>query len=288
MSGSWGGRQLIRTDDTSVRLISSAGRARARARRRPPGGALRRPAHLHRRHAARRGKAGHRVRPQGEGVSWTPGQLVPDDVMLGLVSERLAPARRGRAGGCSTGSPAHRAGEDLQQIVGRRGIDLAINLEVPRTWSWHASRRAVSARLRHQLLGRLAIRRTTGSCDKCGGEVVQRDDDTEEAVRKRLSLYNEQTAPLLSLVRRAGPARDRGRRRGPRRDLRADRALLGRGPYLRILKLPVPRRSPGCSSGKRSIVGRGVFRGEDDDRTPGPSKRSSRSSTPAWWRSGRG
>jgi adenylate kinase len=36
------------------------------------------------------------------------------------------------------------------------------------------------------------------TCDTCGGEVVQRDDDTEEAVRQRLALYEEQTAPLIA------------------------------------------------------------------------------------------
>ena len=36
------------------------------------------------------------------------------------------------------------------------------------------------------------------TCDKCGGDVVQRADDTEESVRKRLAAYNEQTAPLLA------------------------------------------------------------------------------------------
>ena len=46
-------------------------------------------------------------------------------------------------------------------------------------------------RLRHQLLGRQPAARTTGSCDVCGGEVVQRADDTPEAIRKRLDLYEQ-------------------------------------------------------------------------------------------------
>jgi hypothetical protein len=36
------------------------------------------------------------------------------------------------------------------------------------------------------------------TCDVCGGEVVQREDDTEEAIERRLNLYEEETAPLLS------------------------------------------------------------------------------------------
>jgi adenylate kinase len=42
-----------------------------------------------------------------------------------------------------------------------------------------------------------------GTCDVCGGEVVQREDDTEEAIRRRLELYERQTAPLLDFYRRA-------------------------------------------------------------------------------------
>ena len=44
----------------------------------------------------------------------------------------------------------------------------------------------------------------TGVCVKCGGTVVQRADDTEEAVRKRLSTYQEQTEPLLDWFRERG------------------------------------------------------------------------------------
>jgi adenylate kinase len=40
--------------------------------------------------------------------------------------------------------------------------------------------------------------RIRGICDVCGGEVVQRDDDTESAIRRRLELYERETAPLMS------------------------------------------------------------------------------------------
>ena len=43
--------------------------------------------------------------------------------------------------------------------------------------------------------------RIEGKCDKCGSELYQRDDDREETVRKRLSVYQEQTAPLLEYYR---------------------------------------------------------------------------------------
>jgi adenylate kinase len=42
---------------------------------------------------------------------------------------------------------------------------------------------------------------TEGKCDKCGGQLVQRDDDLPESIRKRLQLYNDLTKPLLDFYR---------------------------------------------------------------------------------------
>jgi adenylate kinase len=46
--------------------------------------------------------------------------------------------------------------------------------------------------------------RETGLCDACGGPLFQRDDDQEETIRKRLHVYADQTAPLISYYRQAG------------------------------------------------------------------------------------
>jgi adenylate kinase len=43
-----------------------------------------------------------------------------------------------------------------------------------------------------------------GVCDKCGGKVVQRDDETEEAISNRLDVYNQKTAPLVDFYRNEG------------------------------------------------------------------------------------
>ena len=45
---------------------------------------------------------------------------------------------------------------------------------------------------------------SAGICDECGGQLVQRDDDTEEAIRRRLELYESETAPLISLYAEQG------------------------------------------------------------------------------------
>lgn len=127
------------------------------------------------------------------------GQLLPDDVVLGLVQERLAEpdARRGWLLDGFPRTPGQ--AQDLMDLVGDEGIDLAVDLDVPED----------------VVLGRITARRVcrgcgatyalgrddsaaTGRCERCGGEVVQRDDDREDAVRQRLALYDEQTAPLLA------------------------------------------------------------------------------------------
>ena len=126
------------------------------------------------------------------------GQLLPDEIMLGLVSDRLAQADA-RPGWLLDGFPRTPGQADaLQEMVAEGGITLAVNLEVPED----------------VVVGRISSRRVctecgtiysvadesgaSGTCANCGGSVVQRDDDTEEAVRKRLATYNEQTAPLLA------------------------------------------------------------------------------------------
>jgi adenylate kinase len=125
------------------------------------------------------------------------GQLLPDDVMLGIIEERFA--EDDAAGGwLLDGFPrTPRQAADLQRLVAESGIDLAINLEVPEDVVVEriSSRRVcLDCGTNYSVTDESGA---TGVCAKCGGRVVQRDDDTEEAVRKRLATYNEQTAPLL-------------------------------------------------------------------------------------------
>lgn len=125
------------------------------------------------------------------------GRLLPDDVMIGLVSERLERSDA-EAGWLLDGFP-RTAGqaEDLQGLVPDGGISLALNLDVPED--------VVVERIssRRVCVGCGTIYSTgdfsadSGRCGQCGGKVLQRDDDTESVVRARLATYNEQTAPLL-------------------------------------------------------------------------------------------
>jgi adenylate kinase len=138
------------------------------------------------------------------------GGLVPDDVVIGIVKERLA------AEDCSKGFildgfprtiPQAQA---LDRVVGELGktIRFVLSLEVDQ----------------NELMERLCGRRTctgcgamyhvkfsvpkeTGKCDKCGTALIQRDDDKEETIKNRLDNYNKATAPLLDYYKSTGKIR---------------------------------------------------------------------------------
>jgi adenylate kinase len=128
------------------------------------------------------------------------GQLVPDEIVIGIVEERI------RESDCSRGfildgfPRTRKQAEALQTILGKIGksIHHVINIEVEA----------------EELVRRLSGRRTCkncgamfhlvfnppkreGICDRCGGDLYQREDDKEETIRVRLKEYERQTAPLI-------------------------------------------------------------------------------------------
>ena len=127
------------------------------------------------------------------------GELLPDDVIVGIVDERLSLDDTRARGFILDGFPRTVAqATALLDITQPRGLDLAVNLDVPR----------------QAVLARLAARRVCSdcganysveeppkynwTCDVCGGDVIQRADDTEEAITRRLDLYERETAPLIA------------------------------------------------------------------------------------------
>ena len=97
------------------------------------------------------------------------GELVPDDVMVGIVGERLAKPDIQAGGVLLDGFPRTPAqAEALEAMLGAKGLTAAVNLDVP------------VAVCRERMLGR------------------GRTDDTPEAIDRRLALYEEQTAPLIA------------------------------------------------------------------------------------------
>lgn len=129
------------------------------------------------------------------------GALVPDEVVVGIVEERLAKPD------CVTGfildgfpRTVAQADSLKQMLAGLgRSIEHVVSIEVDKD----------------ELLERITGRRTCrscgkgyhvtfdppkvdGKCDDCGGELYLRDDDSEETMRKRLDVYEELTAPLIA------------------------------------------------------------------------------------------
>jgi len=135
------------------------------------------------------------------------GDLVSDDLIMGIMGERL------KEDDCKNGYlldgfprtiPQAEALKVLLANMGEK-LDAVVNIDVPRD----------------VILDRLTTRRTCtdcgeiynvksnppkeeGKCDKCGGPVVQRDDETEEAISNRLDVYNEKTAPLAGFYEGEG------------------------------------------------------------------------------------
>jgi adenylate kinase len=135
------------------------------------------------------------------------GQLVPDDLVLKLVAERLR-KEDARPGFILDGFPrnvmqAEALAKGLERL--KLKLDKAIAVIVPD----------------EEIVKRISGRRTCrncnamyhvafeppakpGVCDKCGGELYQREDDAEDTVRERLKVYREATRPLLDHYGRLG------------------------------------------------------------------------------------
>lgn len=133
------------------------------------------------------------------------GELVPDEVLLKLVDNRLDQDDTKARGFVLDGFPRTvRQADMLDEILPAPGIDLVLNLVVPTNLVLRrlsARRTCVDCGANYSLSAPPAIDWT---CDICGGEVVQREDDTEAAIKRRLDLYERQTAPLVARYRRLG------------------------------------------------------------------------------------
>jgi len=133
------------------------------------------------------------------------GELIPDDQIMELVRSRLTERDARARGFILDGFPRTLAQADqLDEIVSPDHLDLAIDLEVPTAVVLKrlASRRVcVDCGTNYSVAAPPSVNWT---CDVCGGEVVQREDDTEEAIRRRLELYERATAPLLERYEREG------------------------------------------------------------------------------------
>jgi adenylate kinase len=135
------------------------------------------------------------------------GALVPDDVMIGIIRERLQLPDCAR-GFILDGFPRTIAqAEALAGLLASLGkpIDYVVNMEVP----VEEVLRRMSGRLTCQNCGTmfnwiLNPPRVPGRCDCCGGPLVQRVDDRAETVHERLAIYRQSTQPLIEYYRNQG------------------------------------------------------------------------------------
>jgi len=126
------------------------------------------------------------------------GELIPDDVVVGVVRERLSQDDTIHRGFITDGYPrtAYQA-EQLSVLLAPDDIDLAVDIEVP---TEAVLKRLASRRVCVDCGKNYSVDsppRFDWTCDNCGGEVVQREDDTEAAIMRRLQLYEQATAPLI-------------------------------------------------------------------------------------------
>ena len=153
-------------------------------------------------------KAGTEMGKKAQGFM-ERGELVPDSLIMEIMESRLEEpdCKKGFIlDGFPRTIPQAEALKKLLQKLNLK-LDLVVNLDVPR----------------EVILDRLTTRRTCsnpecqeiynvkskpptadGTCKKCGWKVIQRDDETEEAITKRLETYNEKTAPLIDYYRKEG------------------------------------------------------------------------------------
>lgn len=139
------------------------------------------------------------------------GKLVPDELTNRILMDRLSKPDVNDSGAIFDGYPRTEEQckklDEMLESIGKK-VDLAINLDVER----------------EELIGRITTRRVCkdckegyntkynppkveGVCDKCGGEVVQRDDDREDAVRQRLDIYYSNEKVILDYYAKDGKLR---------------------------------------------------------------------------------
>ncbi len=153
------------------------------------------------------------------------GRLVPDDLVLGILGERLD-APDAHAGFILDGFPRNaRQAETLEK---RFPLDRVVSFEVA---TEELVRRLSSRRVcpRCQAVYNLVSQppRSLERCDRDGSELMQRSDDRPEAVEIRLKVYREQTAPLLDFYRQRGLLRPLDASGPPDAVARRLRELLG-------------------------------------------------------------
>ena len=135
------------------------------------------------------------------------GKLVPDEVTIGIVRERLAKPD------CEKGFILDGFPRTVEQADALTGILKEIGLKLTRVLNINVPaaeliERAVGRRICKKCGATYHIKfnptKVEGICDACGGELFQRADDSEKTMKSRLSVYEAQTKPLIEYYQKAG------------------------------------------------------------------------------------
>jgi adenylate kinase len=135
------------------------------------------------------------------------GRLVPDDIMLGIISERLA-ENDTEQGFILDGFPrTGKQAQDLEELLAQQEQPLEsailLNIDFDILMKRLTGRRTCS-RSGKLLNVHFSSQEELDECLRMGGELVQREDDKEETIGKRLSIYREQTEPVVDYYRSRG------------------------------------------------------------------------------------
>lgn len=133
------------------------------------------------------------------------GNLVPDDIVLGIISERLARPDT-QDGFILDGFPrTTQQALDLEELLDQLGtpLDAAVLLDV----DFDILLKRLTGRRTCSLTGKLlniylSPQEELDACTNAGGELIQRDDDNEETIANRLDVYRENTEPLVEFYRK--------------------------------------------------------------------------------------
>ncbi|MDH7577504.1 MAG: adenylate kinase [Bacillota bacterium] len=135
------------------------------------------------------------------------GRLVPDEITIGIIRERLKQPDCSRGfllDGFPRTLPQAEALDRLLEDLGTR-LDVVLNIAVkPEVLLERLTGRRVCRNCGATYHITFQPPRVAGVCDRCGGELYQRSDDTAETVGGRLKVYTDQTAPLLEYYRARG------------------------------------------------------------------------------------
>ena len=135
------------------------------------------------------------------------GELVPDEITIEMLINRLK-EQDVENGAILDGFPRNIAQAiKLDEILGKRNskVDIALNIEVPYE---EIIKRIVNRRNCiecNEIYNTVfSPSKVDGICDKCGGDLIRRKDDTEEIAKARFETYFEQTAPLIDYYKQRG------------------------------------------------------------------------------------